>query len=438
MPFNAADGKWHTVSVSQRDSSLFIHVDGNCLGAFNNVSLGNPNYRYWFLGRWIHSAANQWYGHLNNLRVTLGTALYQGRDYAVSPRFNSGLIPDRTLWYDAAEGVVKEWQADAGVWLKTPMLPVGHVDTGRKEHLMTDQPRGTWLNQPTKYVLPEGYGSDGAYTGNTTAASLFNFGDGGANVYGSPNNAATEHFIHITLERPMAFERLMLTPGVGTFLWNAFPCKFRLSGGNDDGQPWVMLIDRTAFADDGGMMFEGVSPNGSSPNLRAYKSFSYDNPTAFSMYRLDFPAKNDVPLYRDYGYTATAALFTFRGARPEVLGISSYAAGEVWSIGPVPLGLNTEAEIPVPFGNLPFSVDGCVEEEQDYQVKKRRLGELSGWYADGHSVHGEIVYQKSDAVVLVTGNSAVSIYTGASWNSPSVNTQSNKANYYLSLRRRGV
>ena len=433
VPFNAADGKWHTVSVSQRDSSLFIHVDGNCLGAFNNVSLGNPNYRYWFLGRWIHSAANQWYGHLNNLRVTLGTALYQGRDYAVSPRFNSGLIPDRTLWYDAAEGVVKEWQADADAWLKTPMLPVGHVDTGRKEHLMTDQPRGTWLNQPTKYVLPEGYKSDGAYTGNTTAASLFNFGDGGANVYGSPNNAATEHFVHITLERPMAFERLMLTPGVGMFLWNAFPCKFRLSGGNDDGQPWVMLIDRTAFADDG-----GVSPNGSSPNLRAYKSFSYDNPTAFSMYRLDFPAKNDVPLYRDYGYTATAALFTFRDARPEVLGISSYVAGETWSIGPIPLGVGTEAEIPVPFGNLPFSVDGCVEEEQDCQVKKRRLGELSGWYNSGHSVNGEIVYQKSDAVVLVTGNSAVSHYNGASWNSPSVNTQSNKANYYLSLRRRGV
>ena len=438
VPFNAADGTWHTVSVSQRDSSLFIHVDGNCLGAFNNVSLGNPNYRYWFLGRWIHSATNQWYGHLNNLRVTLGTALYQGRDYAVSPRFNSGLIPDKTLWYDAAEGVVKEWQADAGAWLKTPMLPVGHVDTGRKEHLMTDQPRGTWLNQPTKYVLPEGYKSDGAYTGNTTAASLFNFGDGGANVYGSPNNAATEHFVHITLERPMAFERLMLTPSVGMFLWNAFPCKFRLSGGNDDGQPWVMLIDRTAFADDGGMLSDGVSPNGSSPNLWAYKSFSYDNPTAFSMYRLDFPAKNDVPLYRDYGYTATAALFTFRDARPEVLGISSYVAGETWSIGPIPLGVGTEAEIPVPFGNLPFSVDGCVEEEQDCQVKKRRLGELSGWYNSGHSVNGEIVYQKSDAVVLVTGNSAVSHYNGASWNSPSVNTQSNKANYYLSLRRRGV
>ena len=137
-------------------------------------------------------------------------------------------------------------------------------------------------------------------------------------------------------------------------------------------------------------------------------------------------------------YTSVLLTFTFRDARPELLGIFSYATGEAWTIGPIPLGVGTEAEIPVPFGNLPFSVDGCVEEEQDYQVKKRRLGELSGWYSDGHSVHGEIVYQKSDAVVLVTGNSAVSLYSGNYWNSPSVNTQSNKANYYLSLRRRGV
>lgn len=112
--------------------------------------------------------------------------------------------------------------------------------------------------------------------------------------------------------------------------------------------------------------------------------------------------------------------------------------GGAWTIGPVPLGVNTEAEIPVPFGNLPFSVDGSVEEEHDYQVRKRRLGEMSGWYNSGYYVTGEIVYRKSDAVVLVTGNHAVSQYNGAYWNSPSVNTQSNKANYYLSLQRRGV
>ena len=121
-----------------------------------------------------------------------------------------------------------------------------------------------------------------------------------------------------------------------------------------------------------------------------------------------------------------------------MLGISSYVAGETWSIGPIPLGVGTEAEIPVPFGNLPFSVDGCVEDEQDCQVKKRRLGELSGCgtIVARYSVNGEIVYQKSDAVVLITGNSAVSHYNGASWNSPSVNTKQQGQLYYLSLRRR--
>ena len=277
VPFNAADGTWHTVSVSQRDSSLFIHVDGNCLGAFNNVSLGNPNYRYWFLGRWIHSAANQL-------------------------------------------------------------------------------------------------------------------------------------------------------------------CKFRVSGRNADEEAWNVLIDRSTFIDDGALLGAGVyvAPNGTSPYFGGYKSFAISDPTPYRQYQLYILPKNDVPFFKDYNYTSVLLTFTFRDARPELLGISSYAAGEVWNIGPIPLGVGTEAEIPVPFGNLPFSVDGCVEEEQDYQVKKRRLGELSGWYNSGYYVTGEVVYQKSNAVVLVTGNSAVSHYNGASWNSPSVNTQSNKANYYLSLRRRGV
>ena len=437
VPFNAADGKWHTVSVSQRDSSLFIHVDGNCLGAFNNVSLGNPNYRYWFLGRWIHSAANQWYGHLNNLRVTLGTALYQGRDYAVSPRFNSGLIPDRTLWYDAAEGVVKEWQADTGVWLKTPMLPVGHVDTGRKEHLMTDQPRGTYHLQPTKWVTD--FKADSSYDGAAEAKSLFNLGYGGAHAFLSGGTNDATHAVEFMLEKPLAFESMLAFVNTRGN-WNSSLCKFRLSGRNADEEAWQVLIDRSTFIDDGALLGAGVyvAPNGTSPYFGGYKSFAISDPTPYRQYQLYILPKNDVPFFKDYNYTSVLLTFTFRDARPELLGISSYAAGEAWSIGPIPLGVGTEAEIPVPFGNLPFSVDGCVEEEQDYQVKKRRLGELSGWYNSGYCVTGEVVYQKSDAVVLVTGNHAISHYNGASWNSPSVNTQSNKANYYLSLRRRGV
>ena len=437
VPFNAVDGTWHTVSVSQRDSSLFIHVDGVCLGAFNNVSPCNPNYRYWFLGRWIHSGSRQWYGHLNNLRVTLGTALYQGRDYAVSPRFNSGLIPDRTLWYNAAEGVVKEWQADTGVWLKTPMLPVGHVDTGRKEHLMTDQPRGTYHLQPTKWVTD--FKADSSYDGNAVANSLFDLGYGGAHAFLSGGTNDATHAVEFALEKPLAFESMLdFVSTRGN--WNSSLCKFRLSGRNADEEAWNVLIDRSTFIDDGALLGAGVyaAPNGTSPYFGGYKSFAISDPTPYRQYQLYILPKNDVPFFKDYNYTSVLLTFTFRDARPELLGISSYATGEAWTIGPVPLGLNTEAEIPVPFGNLPFSVDGCVEEEQDCQVRKRRLGELSGWYSNGYCVTGEVVYQKSDAVVLVTGNHAISHYNGASWNSPSVNTQSNKANYYLSLRRRGV
>ena len=437
VPFNAADGTWHTVSVSQRDSSLFIHVDGVCLGAFNYVSLCNPNYRYWFLGRWIHSGSHQWYGHLNNLRVTLGTALYQGRDYAVSPVFNRGPIPDKTLWYDAAEGVVKEWQAEAGVWLKTPMLPVGHVDTGRREHLMTDQPRGTYHLQPTKWVTD--FKADSSYDGAAEAKSLFNLGYGGAHAFLSGGTNDATHAVEFMLEKPLAFESMLdfvTTRGN----WNSSLCKFRLSGRNADEEAWNVLIDRSTFIDDGALLGAGVyvAPNGTSPYFGGYKSFAISDPTPYWQYQLYILPKNEVPFFKDYNYTSVLLTFTFRDARPELLGISSYATGGAWTIGPVPLGVNTEAEIPVPFGNLPFSVDGSVEEEHDYQVRKRRLGEMSGWYNSGYYVTGEIVYRKSDAVVLVTGNHAVSQYNGNYWNSPSVNTQSNKANYYLSLQRRGV
>lgn len=324
-----------------------------------------------------------------------------------------------------------------GVWLKTPMLPVGHVDTGRKEHLMTDQPRGTYHLQPTKWVTD--FKADSSYDGNAVANSLFDLGYGGAHAFLSGGTNDATHAVEFMLEKPLAFESMLdFVNTRGN--WNSSLCKFRLSGRNADEEAWNVLIDRSAFIDDGALLGAGVyvAPNGTSPYFGGYKSFAISDPTPYRQYQLYILPKNEVPFFKDYNYTSVLLTFTFRDARPEVLGISSYAAGEVWSIGPIPLGVGTEAEIPVPFGNLPFSVDGCVEEEQDYQVKKRRLGELSGWYSDGHSVHGEIVYQKSDAVVLVTGNSAVSHYNGASWNSPSVNTQSNKANYYLSLRRRGV
>ena len=434
VPFNAADGAWHTVAVTIQDSRVFVHVDGKCLGAFGGVSQCNPYYRYWMLGRWIHSAASQWYGHINNFRLTLGTALYCGRDYVVSPVFHRGLIPDKTLWYDAVEGVVKEWQAASQTWLATPMLPVGHVDTVRREHLLTDQPRGTFHLQNTKYVVPESYASASQYNGNHTPACLLNFGSGGQYPYATTAAATTaDQFVQFALEAPMAFERLMLCNV--QWDWRSFPALFKFSGSND-GQNWTVLVDRIEFVDDGGQLDSPAKPNGDSPHLGAYKSFVYDNPTAFSLYRIDLPAKGNVPFYRDYGNTALRVLLTLRGSKPEVLRISSYAIGDVWSFGPIPLGNGMEAEIPVPFGNVAFDVSGFVEEEQDYQVKRRQLGMLQNWWNSSYVGGGEVVYQKSDAVVLVLGGHQVNLYTGGYHNSPSVSASSLKANYYITARKR--
>ena len=281
--------------------------------------------------------------------------------------------------------------------------------------------------------------ADSSYDGAAEAKSLFNLGYGGAHAFLSGGTNDATHAVEFMLEKPLAFESMLdFVNTRGN--WNSSLCKFRLSGRNADEEAWNVLIDRSTFIDDGALLGAGVyvAPNGTSPYFGGYKSFAISDPTPYWQYQLYILPKNEVPFFKDYNYTSVLLTFTFRDARPELLGISSYATGGAWTIGPVPLGVNTEAEIPVPFGNLPFSVDGYVEEEHDYQVRKRRLGELSGWYNSGYYVTGEIVYRKSDAVVLVTGNHAVSQYNGAYWNSPSVNTQSNKANYYLSLQRRGV
>ena len=436
VPFNAADARWHTIAITLRDSNLFIHVDGKCLGAFNNVSLCNPNYRYWMVGRWIHTDANNWYGHINNLRITLGTALYQGQDYVVVPVFNRGHIPDKTLWYDAAEGVVKEWQADAGAWLKTPMLPVGHVDTGRREHLMTDQPRGTHHTQATKWV--QRYAADGNYDGNSVPASMFNLGHGGNYPFGTLNTNNVAHYVEFEVESPMSFSGMVQYVDFWGH-WYSRMRLFTLSGRNADTEDWTVLIDRSSFVDDGELLGTGIytASNGSSPYLGGYRLFAISDTKPYRQYRLDILPKNNLPFYKDSGYSTALLTFVFRDAKPEVLGISSYALGDVWSVGPIPLGLSVEAEIPVPFGNMAFEASGFVEEEMDFQVKRRRLGEVSGWYSgDKHSVHGEIVYQKNDALIIVSGKSSTAIYSGSHYNSPTVNSSSAKANYYITARKR--
>lgn len=453
VPFNAEDKAWHTLAVSLRAGHIYVHVDGMCLGMFDDAKMTRANYNYWMLGRWISSNSAPWYGYINNLRVTHGTALYQGAEYTVPERFYTTRIPDKSLWYDSAEGVVKEYDAAGERWHSLPMLPIGHVDTGRREHLMTDQPRGTFHLQQSKYLLNDGYDTDGQYNASHAPVSLFNFGHGGTNPWATVSNAAADHYVQFTLEHPMSFDTLRLCHT--SWDWRAFPCIFRFLGRNpedidivelppddEDGEAttrevprWTTLIDRSVFIDDGGSVNESPQPNGDTHHLGGYKDIPVANSNAFSIYRLELPAKTAVPFYKDYGHTAVRLMPVFRDARPEVLNISSYAIGDTWSIGPIPLTVNTEAEIPVPFANLAFDVTGWVEEAFDFQRKRRQLGTLEGNVPDvGYC--GETLYQATDAVIIITGKKYLSIYNGTWWNASAVNEASTNADYYLICTRR--
>ena len=434
VPFDAADGAWHTLALSLRKNNMFVHIDGKCLGRFENVPLSRPNYRYWMLGRYIHTDGYQWYGHINNFRLTLGTALYQGADYTVPSTFYKTWVPDKTLWYDAAIGVVKEWQAASKTWLETPMLPIGHVDTSWKEHLLTDQPCGTFHLKQTKYVDPNGYTTDGQYDGKHIPACLFNFGHGGEYPYCTLSGANAAHYVSFTLESPMAFERLMLC--MTTWDWRSFPAIFKLSGSNDLGNSWTPLVDRTTFVNDGGQPIAMNKANGNSSDLTFYKAFNISNPTAFKQFKLDFPIKSGVPYYADYGYTTARIMMTFRGAKPEVLNVSSYVVGDTFTYGPIFATTNAEIEVPLPFANLAFEVGGVVEEEQDYQIKRRALGQLNTYWSDGNYNEGEILYKTPDSVVIMMAEDHISLLNGAYHNSKSMNSISTNANIYIVAKKR--
>lgn len=434
VPFDAGDGKWHTLSVSMRPGATYIHVDGKCLGAFDGtLSFRYPGYMYWMLGRWIHVDSHPWYGYLNNFRLTHGTCMYQGNDYEVTPVFHRDYIPHKTLWYDAAEGIVKEWYADSKTWVRTPMLPIGHVDTGRKEHLMTDQPRGTYHLQQTKFV--DEYSASAELDSNRSAICLLNSGGGGAQPYMTPATAGTaDHWVQFTLETSMAFERLMLCNT--TEDWRAFPAIFKLLG-SADGTTWETLIDRSIFVPDGFDVQAHVQPFGNTSNLGFYKSFSYDNEQAFKYYKIELPAKGDVPLFGAYGYTAVRALFTFRGAKPEVLNVNSYVIGNVFTYGPVFVTVNNEIEIPVPFENIAYDAVGFIEVRNGAQVKRRVLGQSGYNYSEGDRLSGEIVYHKRDAIIVASATSYLTPYFGR-WDvlSDVENTTSSQGNIYIVAKKR--
>lgn len=432
IPFNATDNKWHTLSITMNYDKIYMHVDGKCLGAFEQCPYGKANYRYWMLGRWIHSDGYQWYGYLNNLRVTLGTALYCADDYKVSDIFYTTLVPDKTLWFDPAEHVVKEYQAATNTWINTPMLPLGMVVTGRKEHLLTDQPRGTYGNNATKWVETGGWTTDGYNDGNSLPQYLFNFGNSRNYTYHTLNTNNVDHWIQFTLETPMTFERFVLCASEPSY-WQRMLTKFKLVASNDNAT-WTTLIDNSTYPDDGSF-FVASAPNGDYHTYDGYKYFKYDNATAFKYYKIIVLAKAGLLYFQDVGYTCINGTFTFRGAKPEVYDRKSVMVGSTWELGPFPCTTNNLYVIPIPTWNLCISVDGYVEESENKTPQQRRpIMQSSGWYSDGHSQHGEIVSYAPGWLYIKTRNAAISQYNGAAW-SVLENEQSNYGNYYIICRR---
>lgn len=432
VPFDASDGTWHTLAISKLEEQLHVHIDGKNICSFTEVQPAKQYYRSWMLGRWIHTSGYNWSGFLNNFRYTVGTALYCGEDYEVTPVFHTGLIPDKTLWYDSAEGVVKEYNAATDVWKKQPMLPLGEVVTESREHLLSDQPRGTHHNVDTKEIVE--YESSGQYDGNHISKGLFNFGHGGEYVYATPNNNhTTDHFAGFTLREPKAFDRLKLF--CTTWDWRAKPVHFVLTGSNDK-ENWTTLYSKLSNDHGAGMLHASAKSNGNSHRMQGYFTFEYDNTTPFKHYRIELPKKDTIPFYKDYAHTAVLAEFSFRDSAPDVYAVSSYIHGETYSVSQIPIVTNTEYKFPVPMGAMPFEVTGFVQEESDFTSKKRLLGQGHTAESGGAWVgRGETVYVKEGQVIVMTGSSELSIYTGGYHNSPEVAASSTRAMLSLKCKR---
>jgi len=92
--------------------------------------------------------------------------------------------------------------------------------------------------------------------------------------------------------------------------------------------------------------------------------------------------------------------------------------------------------VPLPFANLAFEVGGVVEEEQDYQIKRRALGQFNTYWSDGNYNEGEILYKTPDSAVIMMAEEHISLNSGAYHNSKSINSCSTNANIYIVAKKR--
>lgn len=393
----AADGEWHTLSLSRRADKIFLHIDGKCIAPYDACPAIRKEHPRFMLGR-RYGGGDPWRGWLNNFHLVLGDCLHQSEDYIVPATFQKSAIPDKTLWWDAETGIIKEWQAYTGTWIDAPMLPIGHVDTGWTEHVHTEARRGTQRNYDMQKVVSGSYYATGQYDGNYPPGGLFNFAMGGQYIYLTPGGTANntnDYYVQFELEEAARFSELRLIGG--ELAWNSSPTIFLWQGSNN-GSEWTTLIDRHQFANDGAVNSGTKHYLGNVHNINSMKKVPYTNSAAFKYYRLTLLAKGSIAFYAGIYTTARLQLPLF-GGQPEITACTSYIAGEAFKINAMLKPGTFTFE--VPFGGAPFDFEGYIAEDGNFTSRRRRINHGYYYWANGNVYSGESEFIGDDEIVMV-------------------------------------
>lgn len=435
IPFVAAPGEWYTLSISVSNQKIYFHINGKCIGAYAAFPvLRSGTYNY-MIGRWQSYTDKPFKGYINNVRYVLGQCLRQSENYQVSPIFKEDTLPDGVLWWNYGYGCVQQYKQSSQQWVDTPMLAIGHIDTGDKEHLHTWQPRGT--NRDYNIQKVKSFTTNGSYSSSHPAQAASNFGNGGAYPYLTPSGASNNtnaYWVQLELFEPTALDELRLHGS--NEAWNTFPAIFTWQGSND-AQNWTTLIDRSNFVRDGNPNLIAKHWLGDVHNGNAIKRFPYYNTTAYRFYKFTLLPKGAVPLYAGT-YSMFRAQFMLAGGTPEVQCVQPYVIGDVYAAPVFMMTVGKDYIVPIPFGGLPYDVrqGSYVVEINDFERKRRPLGQNEGYWAnDMHYEHGEVLYQTEQALVITTGNIYLSPYNGNTHNTRAVAASSSYGNAVVIARR---
>ena len=436
------DSNWHTWSVSLRKDTMYVHVDGKCIGHWIELNDSKSGVTAWCLGQLYASSTHSFRGKMTNLRITYGKCLHQAEDYEVFPTFEHDLVYDKALWYDSTEGIVKEYRHQDHKWHPIPMLPIGHVDTRRLANLLSDQRAGQTGGESVGHLYPfdpNGWVSVNEYNAPRSSYALFNFKQGGSEAWISKNNTTTtESSCQFKLRKPQSFERfMMIFPREDDY--RIVPHCFQFLGSNTgNDEDWTVLIDRSKFVDDGGACGNyGIADD---HRIMGWKEFKIEDETPYLYYKIFYPIRVEdpgVPKSKDYvgyGYSCHLLELTLRDASPDIVDARSYAIGTTWSYGPFSLGgVGKDVQIPVPYGNVPYDFEGYTTTQLDKHVKTRKFHYC---YAENTGPNGEFTFQYPESIRLISASSYLDFYVNGKWNAPDIDEASQYANYWIVCRRR--